>query len=283
MDNEKPTSIGDLLKEWAKAAETPADYVFDPKTPIKPRREPTVYNIDTTKKPLTEYWKKLALDFRADRDLLRKQLNEHGARYRQTINNLIAYRKDFYERFTKENDALRKENEDLKGAIQYYEEERISDDLFGTQEDTPPESFTSGFVDIRKPTKAEWLEWNAIKHGGDWYVPNTVAIVAPPDMPDYKAIIDGLKSDIAELREENEELRKAIKENNEAHYETHKKLTEAGKEQEHMKERNDNLSAEWSRTIDLALRYEEKLVAINKQYPGILGDEELRDLMTHPE
>ena len=96
------TSIGDLLDAWLKKVETlddynlipkeyvnkvetPADYVFDPKTPIKPRREPTVHNIDLTKKTPADYWRKLALDFRADRDRLQKQVDESGASYRRTI------------------------------------------------------------------------------------------------------------------------------------------------------------------------------------------------------
>lgn len=148
----------------------------------------------------------------------------------------------------KENETLRKENEDLKGAIQYYEEERISDDLFGAE-----------------------------------YSPNTVAIVAPPDMPDYKAIIDGLKNDIAELREENETLNDAIKWKNHDHHETHRYLREAKEQITEMQATIDNLRKEWGRTIDLALAYEDKLMEINKQYPGILGDEELKALMTHPE
>lgn len=129
----------------------------------------------------------------------------------------------------------------------------------------------------------EWLKFNAIKHGSDWYVPNTVAIVAPPDMPDYKAVIDGLKNDIAWLREDNEELNEAIKENNKAHRETHRYLMLARQEATEKQATIDNLRKEWARTIDLAIRYEDKLVAINKEYPGILGGEELKGLMTHPE
>lgn len=62
------TSIGDLLKEWANKPVTPADYVFDPKTVT-----------------LADHWRKFALDFRADRDHLQKQVDESGASYRRTI------------------------------------------------------------------------------------------------------------------------------------------------------------------------------------------------------
>jgi predicted ribosome quality control (RQC) complex YloA/Tae2 family protein len=89
FDHDLPaTSIGDLLKEYMNKVETPADYVFDPKTPIKPRREPTVHNIDLTKKTPEDYWRKLALDFRADRDRLQKQVDESGASYRRTIDRM---------------------------------------------------------------------------------------------------------------------------------------------------------------------------------------------------
>jgi len=63
------------------------------------------------------------------------------------------------------------------------------------------------------------------------------------------------------------------------HYETHKELMLARQEAREKQATIDNLRAEWCRTIDLALAYEDKLQQINKEYPGILGGEELRALM----
>lgn len=123
-----------------------------------------------------------------------------------------------------------------------------------------------------KPTKADWAKWAGVDHP-----------IVEENTIDYMAIINGLKSDIAELREENEALNDAIKWKNHDHHETHKNLMEARQEATEKQATIDNLRKEWSRTIDLALAYETKLVAINKEYPGILGGEELKALMTHPE
>jgi Mg2+ and Co2+ transporter CorA len=74
------TSIGDLLKEWANKPVTPADYVFDPKTAT-----------------ITDHYRKLALDFRADRNSLReeneilkkKHTQEYIAASKVRVENLI--------------------------------------------------------------------------------------------------------------------------------------------------------------------------------------------------
>jgi len=201
FDHDLPaTSIGDLLKEYMNKVETPADYVFDPKTPIKPRREPTVHNIDLTKKTPEDYWRKLALDFRADRDRLQKQVDESGASYRQTIDRITMQKNEMRERLLKQTDVL--------------------------------------------------TTWNST-----------------------------LNNENDKLREEVDKYIEAIKENNAAHHETHKELKLVKQEAEDKQQRIDNLRAEWSRTIDLALAYEDKLQQINKEYPGILGGEELRALM----
>lgn len=157
-----------------------------------------------------------------------------------------------------------------------------------------PECYEDYTVEIgEKPSKAEWTKWALHRWNNDEaFVPYTWGNNVNPevDMPtieentiDHMQIIDGLKNDIAWLREDNEELNEAIRENNKAHRETHRYLREAKEQITEMQATIDNLRKEWGRTIDLALRYEDKLMEINKQYPGILGDEELKALMTHPE
>lgn len=99
----------------------------------------------------------------------------------------------------------------------------------------------------------------------------------------WKKVAYQMRDDRNMERVEVELLKEAIKENNEAHHETHKYLREAKEQITEMQATIDHLRKEWGRTIDRALRYEDKLLNINEQYPGILGDEELKALMTHPE
>jgi predicted RNase H-like nuclease (RuvC/YqgF family) len=96
---------------------------------------------------------------------------------------------------------------------------------------------------------------------------------------DFRADRDRLQKENEELRKEVEECIKAIKDTNAARYETHKELMMARQEAREKQATIDRLRAEWNRTIDLALAYEDKLQQINKDWPGILGGEELRALM----
>ena len=125
---------------------------------------------------------------------------------------------------------------------------------------------------VPKPTKENWAKWAGVDHP-----------IVEENTIDYMAIIDGLKNDIAWLREENEALNDAIKWKNYDPHETPQNLMEARQEATEKQATIDNLRKEWARTIDIAMRYEDKLIAINKEYPGILGGEELKALMTHPE
>ena len=226
------TSVGDLLDAWLKEVETPEDYNLIPK-------EQTVDKIDLTKKTPVDYWRKLALDFRADRNKAWEELTRFKKVFSQTVDRITTEKNELRDRLRKKIDALYKHNEELR-------------------------------ADFLKQTVARNKELDELRE----------ALRAAAD---YRA---GVAADLQgalkvsnKLREEVEKYIEAIKENNAAHHETHKELKLARQEAEDKQKRIDHLRAEWCRTIDLALAYEDKLQQINKEWPGILGGEELRALM----